>query len=38
MIQKPSLGDARDKKNLEDSRLHSEMHGLSSVLNQRYSV
>ena len=38
MIQKPSLGDARDKKNLEDSRLHSEMHGLSSILNQRYSI
>lgn len=38
MIQKPSLGDARDKKNLEDLRLHSEMHGLSSILNQRYSV
>ena len=38
MIQKPSLGDARDKKNWEDSRLHSEMHGLSSILNQRYSI
>lgn len=38
MIQKPSLGDARDKKNLEDLRLHSEMQGLSSILNQRYSI